>query len=203
MGIKPSTRINYLTAQENGFLPNLDEIYEIKFENEIGNAIYYTGPYIGIGIQAGVGEYWIYENNIKKIVLEIFSERRPEILWHTEYLAEIVLQFAGEKGYGDYSCFFDFRDNVISQAYYFPMYVDIKNNYLITLGEEGLNVYNIKTNELIREYKQDGIFEGVQSFKYYYFNYKISVENNRLIFSYDYYTAFDEIHESIEFEYNY
>jgi hypothetical protein len=139
----------------------------------------------------------------KKIILKIFSEKRPQIIWHTEYLAEIVLQFDGEKGYGDYSCFFDFQDNVISQEYYFPMHVDIKNNYVITLSDEGLNVYNIKTNELIREYKQDKIFEGVQGFSYYYFNYKISIENNKLIFSYDYYTNYDEIHKLIEFEYNY
>jgi hypothetical protein len=58
--------INYLIAQEIGVVPNLDEIHEIRCENEIGNIIYYTGPYIGIGIQSGVGEYWIYENNIKK-----------------------------------------------------------------------------------------------------------------------------------------
>jgi hypothetical protein len=196
--------INYLVAQETSSSIVIDSekfIYEIKFDNETGNTLYFRGPIFG-----GFGEYWIFENNEKRIILEAFNESKPAITWHTEYLAEIhLLEFTEDiKTQGGHSYFFDFRDNVISQRYYFPIYIDIKNNYVITLDGEGLNVYNIKTNELIKQYKQDGMLEGVETFWYYYFNYKINIENNELTFSYHYHPVNnEEVKRSIKFEYNY
>jgi hypothetical protein len=115
---------------------------------------------------------------------------------------EIALEFYGERNIGFHSYFFDFRDNTISLGYYYPMYVDIKNNYVITLGIEGLNVYNIKTNELIQEYRKDGIFEGAENFHYYYFHYNIAIENKRLLFSFQYITNYIQIKRGTKFEYN-
>jgi hypothetical protein len=181
--------INYTFSQEVDY----GTIFETEFANNLGNVIYYSGA-----LEQGFGKFWIYEDNIKRIILETYTERRPMVIWHNEYLAEIPLGFDTITSY-----YFDFRDNTISKPYYFPMHIDLKNNYVIILGVEGLDVYNIKTNELIQEYKKEKIFEGVESFHFYYFNYEIRIENNKLIFSFWYYKNWVEIIRVIEFKYDY
>ncbi|GHU38143.1 hypothetical protein FACS1894172_21660 [Spirochaetia bacterium] len=194
---------HYAMAQVNDYV-----IKTTEYGNGIGDIIYHKTS----SLDGDNGEIWIYENNEKRILLAEYMydylydsapPRPPSIVWHNEHLVEIVLQISDEQGFGDYSWFFDFNDNTLSNKYYNPLYTDKKNEYVITFAEDGLDLYNIKTNEIIEKFREGGLFEGVQSFYYFYFNYDIGVKNNRLLFSYNYYTNDVEIHKTVEWEYNY
>ncbi|GHT68384.1 hypothetical protein FACS1894110_15790 [Spirochaetia bacterium] len=180
--------IHHAMAQEDEYVVRTTE-----YKNGIGDIIYYTqeGDYTKI---------WIYENNEKRILGEYMDPDYPTITWHDEHLVAIGL-FGHNR-----SRFFDFTDSTISSIYYEPVFVDIKNKYVIVLAEDGLDVYNIKTNEIVQKFRKKRLFEGVQSFHFFYFRYKVSLISNRLLFSYDYYTndkKTHKIHKMVEFKYNY
>lgn len=118
---------------------------EKVFENNIGNKIFYKGPeYRGYGI-------FEVENNLglKTAILETNIRYGAKIIWHGEHIAEIPIPTGSPF---THSYYYDFNDNTISRAYNFPLYCDTDNNFVLVWGNQDFELYNIKTNVLLKVY---------------------------------------------------
>ena len=141
---------NWLNA-DRGILLNenrineYESIVELVFGNEIAkNKIYYTGfDYRGSGI------FWVYKNGKKEIILETNVRYGPAIFWHNDNIAEIIIPTGSPFSH---SFFYDFEDNQLSSAYPFPIYYDMDNKIVLIWGDEDFELYDSKTNELLRIY---------------------------------------------------
>jgi hypothetical protein len=113
-----------------------------------GYKLYYTGP-----MRQSEGQYWICKDGGKEIILESHFRYGPMIKWHGEYLAEINASSANING----AFFYDGRRNIVSEHYSFYLYVDVDHNTVITAHDGQLSMYNIFTNECIKEFEFDKI----------------------------------------------
>jgi hypothetical protein len=128
-----------------------DEIVEKIFGNKISeNKIYYTGV-----LYRGKGTFWVYANDEKLIVLDTDIRYGPMIKWHGEHLAEIYIPTGSPFRH---SYFLDFRDNFLSDAYGFIIYVDKDYDNIIELGDGCLNMFNLRNNTLIKRFVFNKIF---------------------------------------------
>jgi hypothetical protein len=153
-----------------------DIIVERLFENKESNTRIY---YIGANYR-GNGVFWIYNNGVKNIILETYIRYGPAIIWHGGNIAEIIIPTGSPF---THSFFFDFEDYMLSENYSFPIYFDIENKAIIVWGNEDFELYDIKTNELVKIYYARRQF-GMNSF-WPYIQYYIERINLMLIFYYN------------------
>jgi hypothetical protein len=83
------------------------------------------------------------------VVFEGAVRYGPAIKWHGNNIAEIHIPTGSPFSH---SYFFNFNDRKLSERYDFPVYFDIFNNVVLVWGNQDFELYDIKTNELIREY---------------------------------------------------
>lgn len=149
-----------------------DEIIEKVFTNKIsGEKIYYTGP------DRGEGDFWVYHNNKKAVILNEYVKYGPMIIWWGGNIAEIFLPTGSPFRH---SYFYNFRNNRLSEAYGFTVYVDPDKEYAIEWRDGGLDVYDLKDDSLIKQYE----FDGDITTPYPYGDYDIIIKNNKLVFLY-------------------
>jgi len=117
---------------------------EKVFENSIGNKIFYIGAQ-----ERGNGIFYIQQNGNRTVILETYIRYDSAIIWHGENIAEIIIPTGSPF---THSYYFNFSENKISENYYFPMYYDTVNNYVLVWGGEDFEIYDVKTDELIRLY---------------------------------------------------
>lgn len=153
-----------------------DDIIEKVYVNEISNKkIYYTGAeYRGEGI------FWIYNNGIRKKILEIPIRYEPKIIWHGNYVVEILIPTGSPFRH---SYYFYFLDNRLSKPYYFPLYYDVENDVVLTWGNVDFELYNLKTDELICEYSFRRMSNLIPAWPYV--KYYIIKHNDQIILFYD------------------
>lgn len=140
-----------------------DTIVVRLFENQESNRrIYYTGAnYRGRGV------FGVDNNGVRNIILETGIRYGPAIFWHGGNIAEIIIPTGSPF---THSFFYDFEDNRLSSSYYFPMYYDIDNKVILVWGDEDLELYDIKTDELLRTYyvrRRLGLRTYAPSIQYY------------------------------------
>ncbi|MHC6203684.1 hypothetical protein ACYULU_10880 [Breznakiellaceae bacterium SP9] len=134
----------YDNARQKG---NYNVIIEKEFTHPISRKkIFYKGE-----PSHGKGQYYIYDGENKKIILERHFRYGPWIQWYGEYLAGIFVSSANI-----YSlCFYDLKNNTLSKEYSFILYIDEDHNSVICAEDGCLDMYNIFTNTLIKEFKFD------------------------------------------------
>jgi hypothetical protein len=122
-----------------------DDVIEKVFVNPISkNEICYTGAYY-----RGDGLFWTYSNGHKTEILETYISYGPEISWHGENIAEIVIPTGSPF---THSYYYDFIEHTLSEGYDFPMYYDVDNDFILIWGDQDFELYNAKTNELVKTY---------------------------------------------------
>jgi hypothetical protein len=120
-----------------------DVFVEKIFENKIsGNKIYFTGAEY-----RGKAVFWIIDNGDKVSILNTGVRYGARIIWHGENIAEIPIP-SGSPVTGSY--YYNFSNGLLSSYYIFPLYYDIENDLVLTWGNEDFELYEIKTNELIK-----------------------------------------------------
>jgi hypothetical protein len=120
-----------------------ENIVEIVFCNPSSNKKIY---YIGADFR-GDGIFLAYNN--KEIILEIPIIYGPKIIWHGEDIAEIIVPTGSPF---THSYFYDFEDSQISLPYDFPIYYDIENKAVLVWGNVDFELYDIKTNNILKIY---------------------------------------------------
>ncbi|MDR0604045.1 MAG: hypothetical protein LBG80_07065 [Bacteroidales bacterium] len=154
---------------------NEDMTLEKLFVNKISDKkIYYIGAeYKGNGI------FWIYTNEKKEIILETTIRYGPKIIWHGENVAEIIIPTSSPF---THSYYYDFEDNKISTRYDFPIYYDIENKIILVWGNIDFELYDIKTNEIMKIYYSRRIY-GLDAF-WPYIQYYIKKDNAHIVLYY-------------------
>jgi len=180
------TQNNNIEYNENKFI-NLSKLWEEAdigiiinnngvtiekvFENSIGNKIFYIGAQ-----ERGNGLFYIQQNGSKTVILETYIRYDSAIIWHGDNIAEIVIPTGSPF---THSYYFNFPENKLSGIYSFPMYYDIVNNYVLLWGGEDFELYDVKTDELIRIYNYRRI-NGLTAF-WPFINWHIEKENDAII----------------------
>jgi len=131
-------------ADSGIIINNNNSTIEKIFENNFGYKIIYIGSE-----NHGSGIFYSINNNNREIILEYYFRYDPRIIWHGEHIAEIIIP-SGSPNTGSF--YFNLNENILSEYYSFPMYYDVENNYVLIWGEEDFELYDIETNELIRNY---------------------------------------------------
>jgi hypothetical protein len=124
---------------------NNDFVVEKIFENKTSRRkIYYTGAeYRGNGV------FWIENNGTRNVVLNTHIRYGAKIIWHGNDIAEIPVPTGSPF---THSYYYDFLDGLLSASYSFPIYYDVDNNVVLIWGNEDFELYNTKTNELLKTY---------------------------------------------------
>ena len=149
-----------------------DNFVEKVFINPISKRkIHYSGEY-----WRGPGTFWIKEEGKKLILLEEDISYGPMIIWHGANIAEIFIPY-GNPAYESF--YYDFEENIISQRYNFPLYFDIENKVILTWGERDFELYDLRTDKLIREYNYRRFSEMTAAWPY--IGYYIEKENEKTI----------------------
>jgi hypothetical protein len=151
-------------------------IIEKEFSNEISDKkIYYIGAeYRGEGI------FWICNNGIRKKILETPIRYGPKIIWHGKYIVEIKIPTGSPFSH---SYYFNFLDNKLSRPYNFPIYYDIENETILIWGNSDFELYDLNTDELIRDY----YFRRITNITAFwpYIKYYIIKQNDQILLFYD------------------
>jgi hypothetical protein len=151
-----------------------EEIVEKVFTNKIsGNKIYYTGA-----LYRGSGVFWTYDNNERINILETGVRYGPMIKWHGEFIVEIFIPTGSPFRH---SHFYDFRDNMLSPRVDFPIYYDINRDYIISLVDGGLDLYDFKNTLLIKNYWCEEKFSAL--YLLVFGKYEIKILHNELHFN--------------------
>jgi hypothetical protein len=124
-----------------------DAIVEIEFVNQDSqNKIGYTGAYY-----RGMGLFWTYVNGNKTEIVETGVRYGPWICWQGEHIAEIVVPTGSPF---THSYYYNFIENTVSERYSFPLYYDVDTNYVLVWGRWDFELYDVKTNALIKTYER-------------------------------------------------
>ena len=151
-------------------------ITEKLFRNtKSGNEIYYTGAEC-----RGGGIFWIDRNGKKTIILETYIRYGPRVIWHDRDTIEICLPTGSPF---THSYFYDFKNGALSDRYDFPVYYDADNKVLLIWGKEDFELYDIKNNQLIKQYNYRRQHQMTAAWPY--INYYIEKENLMIILYYD------------------
>jgi hypothetical protein len=135
----------YIT-NSSGYEIKWDVLIETSFVSpNAKNEIFYSGAYRGDGL------LWVNLNGNKTEIIETYFRYSPWISWHGENIAEIVIPTGSPS---THSYYYNFTENTLSDEYAFPMYYDVDQNFLLTWGEEYFELYDLKTNTLIKTYKK-------------------------------------------------
>jgi hypothetical protein len=178
---------NFLNG-DNGIIIDKIEISELDGYDAFGNKsivekifsnnnkeIYFIGAeYRGNGI------FWIYNNDIKEIILETNIRYGSVIYWHGENAAEIIIPTGSPFSH---SYFYNFNENKISNSYEFPLYYDIDSNILLVWGNYDFELYDILNNELIKIYNARR--ENELNAAWPYVGYYIEKINTEIMFYYN------------------
>jgi hypothetical protein len=121
-----------------------DLIIEKVFENNIGNKIFYIGAK-----SHGNGIFYIQRGGNRIIILETPIRYDSAIIWHGENIAEIIIPTGSPF---THSYYYNFFENKLSEKYYYPMYYDIDANFVLIWGNNDFELYDVKTNKLIKIY---------------------------------------------------
>jgi len=156
------------------------------------NEMYYTGAYY-----RGEGLFWINLQGNEIEILKTYVRYGPMIKWHGENIAELYIPTGSPFRH---SYFYDFRDNKLSPAVYFPIYYDIENDYIIAVRDGGVDLYDFK-NIVIRETYD---FEDNISVLYLltFGDYELMIENKKLHFKLNIHTQDIDIEQEYIFDYN-
>jgi hypothetical protein len=149
-----------------------DLMIEKVFENNIGNKIFYVGAE-----NHGDGIFYIQRSGNRIIILETHIRYDSKIIWHGENIAEIIIPTGSPFRH---SYYYNFFENKLSEKYYFPMYYDIDTNYVLVWGNNDFELYDVKTNELIKiyNYRRNN---GLMTF-YPIINWYIEKENDIIMY---------------------
>ena len=172
---------------------NWEETIEKKFlNNETEFEIYYSGAWY-----RGEGIFWIVIDGNRVNILEVYIRYGPMIKWHGPYIAEIFIPTGSPNRH---SYFYDFRNNVLSPPFNFPIYYDISKDYIILLEHEGLILYDFKNNKIIENYNFD---ENIPVLDLLIFGeYKLIVEDTKLFFNFKIMAIDYNIEKEYIFDYN-
>jgi hypothetical protein len=130
-------------------------VVEKEFTHPIsGNKIYYTGP-----MEKSIGQYWLNTNGHKQIIVETHFRYGPMVKWYGEYIVELIASSANIPA----SYYFNFESNTLSTHYSWSLHIDTDFNNIIIIESGCLSMYNIKTNEKIKDFE----FEKIQVDKYF------------------------------------
>jgi hypothetical protein len=133
----------YITGS-SGYEIRWDVAIETSFASpKSKNEIFYSGAYRGHGL------LWVNLNGNKTEILEAYFRYSPWISWHGENIAEIVIPTGSPF---THSYYYNFTENTLSEGYAFPLYYDVDNNFLLIWGNEYFELYDLKTNTLIKTY---------------------------------------------------
>jgi hypothetical protein len=141
-----------------------DNFVERLFVNPVSRReIYYSGEFY-----RGTGTFWIKENNKKINILETDIVYGPMVKWHGDNIAEIFRP-SGNPFWESY--FYDFENWKISQRYDFPLYFDLTNKVILIWGYSDFELYDLETDEIIREYdfRQNNNMTAAWPYINYYF----------------------------------
>ena len=172
--IEPDT--GELISRLNDEPYQLGLLVEIKFLNtESGEEIYYTG-----NASRGNGVFWINKNGNRIDIIETYIHYEPMVRWYGLYTVEIFIPTGSPFRH---SYFYNFRNNKLSQRIDFPVYYDINNDYVIAMVNNGLDLYDLKKNQKIREYRCEEDFDVL--YMLVFGEYNIRIINNKLFFDFD------------------
>jgi hypothetical protein len=149
---------------------------EKVFENIIGNKIFYIGAQ-----ERGNGIFYTQQNGNRTIILETYIRYDSRIIWHGENIAEIFIPTGSPF---THSYYFNFLENKLSEIYSFPMYYDVVNNYVLVWGGEDFELYDVKTDKLIRIYNYRRI-NGLTPF-WPFMNWHVEKKNDAIIMYWEY-----------------
>jgi hypothetical protein len=171
----------------------LGRIIEVRFlNNESGKEIYYTG-----NDSWGTGVFWIIKDENRVDIIETYIRYQPMIKWHGLYIVEIFIPTGSPNRH---SYFYDFRNNTLSQQINLPVYYDVNKDYVIAMVDDGLDLYDIKTNRKIKEYRCEEGFGAL--YMLVFGDYNIRITDNKLFFDFIIYTRDVNIIGNYIFEYN-
>jgi hypothetical protein len=160
---------------------------------ESNNRIIYEGE-----LCKGNGKYYVYENEIKRMIVDEYIKYDPIVKWYGKDLAEIFIA-TGSPFYHSY--FYNFKNKHLSASYNFVIYVDLKNEYVITCDDGKLVVYDLRTDKTVKEYKIDDRIEPCSLLVFA--KYSIDVINNKLKFNYSIDTKDEKWNIDYMFDYNF
>jgi hypothetical protein len=168
------------------------ETVEKVFVNRISaNKIYYTGA-----LFRGEGVFWVYKNNERVNILETSIRYGPMIKWHGEFIVEIFIPIGSPFRH---SYFYDFRNNILSPSVNFSIYYDNDKDYIISLVDGGLDIYDFRHTLLIKNYRCEIKFSVL--YLLIYGKYEIKIIGNELHFNIVIDTLDINVNENYIFEY--
>jgi hypothetical protein len=145
---------NYINNTEELYIKRMDEgffdtVIEKEFVHPVSNyKLYYTGENT-----QGEGQYWIWDNNDKEVILKAYFRYGPMIKWHGEYLVEINCSAANIGG----AYFYDYKRKLVSDHYSFYFYLDLDKDTVICFDDGCLIMYNIFTNGQMAVFEFDEV----------------------------------------------
>jgi hypothetical protein len=189
-GIYINTSVEIIKQYENIWDLPWDIVVEKMFSAKPSeNKIYYEGA-----DYRGSGKFWIEKDGTKRIILEEYIRYGPQIVWHSQNIAEIFIPTGSPF---NHSYIFDFDTNTLSEGYPFVMYVDIDRNYVMFWEDDNIHVFNFRNNNEIKKYNfraDTGIYS-----LWPYFDYNFILEKNHI--KIEYYDVYENKNGIVEYDY--
>ena len=125
-------------------------------------------------------QFWTYIDSKKHEIINHYVRYGPWIRWYGENIAEIYIPVGTGMWH---SFFYNFRTQKTSKSYPYSMYIDSINERVIVWAEGDIEVYDLNTDRLLRNYH----FSDYTGINYFlpYINWEFLVRGRELIFTYD------------------